>query len=154
MAAHYQRPWGAALFLCLWLTLPQASFCSSHTALPCGSGACQSGGAFAYCFLSLDSFFLPCLSSSQLTGHLLREALPDCLAYGNLQSTVPSPCFYFLHRIYPCLLGFISVAVICLFLSCPPGSCSHWALTDHLSPFPLRLPGPSHHLTWSIIAAF
>lgn len=127
-------------FLCLWPPLPLASFYSSHNHLPYGSRAGQSGSqwkGFSLVFSQPGFFFLSWFSGSQFTGHLLRAVLLECFTYRSPRSTVLAPCVYFLRRIYPCSLGFISLSVICLFLFSP------WALVppNHLLPFPPTLPG-------------
>lgn len=156
MAAHYQILWGAALFLCLWPPLPLASLCFSHTDLPCGSRACQSGSQCrGFCFvLPQPGFFFPPLvfqlsvyRSPPQGGpswlHHLREPTEHC----------PIPLHLFSSQNLSLLIRFYFCVCDLFVPFLPPGSCSHWVLPDHLLPFPPRPPGPSLHLTWSIAAA-
>lgn len=120
MAAHYQILWGAAPFLHLWPPLPLASLCSSHSDLPYGSRACQSGSHWrGFCLVfPQPGFFFPSLVFRLSVYRSPPQGSPSWL----LHLREPTEhCPIPLHLFYPCLLGFISVSVICLFLFCSRG---------------------------------
>lgn len=152
MAAHYQMPWGAVPFS------PSPDFSSLSLSVPATLtfllvlehvSLVHNRGSFASCFLSLDSFYAPRFSKSAYIS--LPPRNPPWLPVSTGHCRIP--LLLLSSRNCPLLRAFYFCVYDLVLPFWPPGSCSHWAVIDHFSPFPLRPPGLGCHLTWSVTAA-
>lgn len=147
---HYQRSWEAVPPSPLLSTLFQPHWPSPGSP---ASRSCSFCGVCCPVFPQPGFFFLPKVFRSPLTYHFLRRSS---------LLTQPKEAHRALSH-HPAFIFFSDSSLLGMFCFCaydrlpflPPGSCARWALTHHLSPFPLRPPAPRCRLLpWSIAAAF